>query len=95
MKARSAQEPEASFEIRDRERQGASNTLAMCVLRQPIDVGYVRELTSNLRYCDHACYQAGKMAFVPWSLAGFDNFALVGLQLVGDFQRALLDVYRN
>jgi hypothetical protein len=35
------------------------------------------------------------MAFVPWSLAGFDNFALVGLQLVGDFQRALLDVYRN
>jgi len=29
------------------------------------------------------------------SLAGLDNFAFFGLQLAGDFQRALLDIYRS
>ena len=60
---------------------------------KPIDFGYLRELKSGLPYCHYACYRGRSGALIPWSFAGFDNFAFVGLQLAEDFQRALLDAY--
>lgn len=71
-------------------------TYSVCAhCAKPIDVGYLRELTSNLPYCNYACYRGREMALARWSFAGFDNFAFVGLHLAEDFQRALLDAYTN
>jgi hypothetical protein len=70
-----------------------SSVCARCA--KPIHVGYLRELTSDLPYCNHACYRRRNMALTPWSFAELDNFAFIGLRLAWDFQHALLDMCRN
>jgi hypothetical protein len=75
-------------------RQSASKILGMCALRQT-DTRKLSARTSDLPYCDHACYRRRNIATAPWSFEGLDNFAFIGLQLAGDFHRALVDMYRN
>ena len=70
-----------------------SSVCAHCA--KPIEVGFLRELRSNLPYCDDACCRGRKMALAPLSIAELDNFAFFGLRLAADFQRTLLDMYRN
>ena len=72
---------------------GTYSVCAHCA--KPIDVGYLRELRSNLLYCDYACYQRRELKFDPWPLAGFDNFIFVNLQLAENLQRVLLDTQAN
>jgi hypothetical protein len=69
-------------------------TYSVCAhCAKPIDVGYLRELTSNFPYCDYACYRGRELALGCWPFAGFDNFAFVGLQLTEE--RVLRDAYTN
>jgi hypothetical protein len=54
-----------------------------------IGISYLRDLTSDVLYCDFRCYR-GPPVVMPIE-AGIDSLPMAGLRWASDFQRLVLD----
>jgi hypothetical protein len=69
----------------------ATSKCAYCSMT--IGIGYLRDLTSDLLYCDFACYCE---APVVMSIgAGIDSLPMTALRWASDLQRVVLDNWNN
>jgi hypothetical protein len=69
----------------------APSTCAHC--GTPLTMGYLRDLSSQLSYCDHRCYLGRKTTTTPMIFragAGVDGLPIRGLPGVSNFQGTLL-----
>jgi len=72
---------------------GPPSTCAHC--RTSVTTGYLRELSSQLPYCDHACYLGRRNETAPmvWRTgAGIDGLPIRGLPGLGNCQGTLLGI---
>jgi hypothetical protein len=69
----------------------ATSRCAHCSMT--IGLGYLRDLTSELLYCDFTCYCRAPAEMSVG--AGIDSLPMMGLRWASDFQRAVLDNWNN